>query len=357
VTDDAHLRALGWDDALADAWDAVARLGDHPGRVARVDRGGWVDVLTAAGEERARLHPRYRRLMDPLAAPTVGDWVVLRPDQGGGPTRLETVLPRRTAFVRTAGDAGESRTQLVAANVDVALVVVPADLDPNVRRIDRLLAVAISSGARAVVVLSKVDACDDPGAVRAALAEEVGDLEVIAISAVTGEGLDAVDALVAPGRTVVLVGASGAGKSTLANRLAGEELLATAPVRGDGAGRHTTTHRQLVVLPGGALLIDTPGVRSIGTWERDEDAEEQQFADVEALIAACRFADCSHGGEPGCAVRAALDDGTLGADRWVRHLTIEGDRAERERRREAAEKAAETRRSRAARAKGRRPRR
>jgi ribosome biogenesis GTPase len=350
------LPAFGWTAELDAAYARAARAGDLPGRVARIDRGGWVDLLTADGELRGRQHPRFRRTMDPLDAPAVGDWALLRPDPGGGPTQLQKLLPRTTALVRTAGDAGESRTQLVAANVDVVGVVVAADLDLNIRRLDRLLSVAYASGARPVVVLSKADACETPDDLAARVRDETDDVDVLVLSARTGQGMDDLDALVADGRTLVLIGTSGAGKSTLANRLAGEELLATQGLRGDGAGRHTTTHRQLVVLPGGGLLIDTPGLRSIGTWDAEDEEAAGAFDDVEELIASCRFGDCSHGGEPGCAVREALDEGVLMAERWERYRTIEADRAERASRREASERAAETRRSRAARAKGRRPR-
>jgi ribosome biogenesis GTPase / thiamine phosphate phosphatase len=352
---DAALRGLGLADEDATAFAAVAQPGDELARVARVDRGGWVTALTADGELRGRQHPRFRRLMDPLEIPTVGDWCVFRPDAGGGPTQLVQILPRRSAFVRTAGDAVESRTQLVAANVDVALVLVPCDGDRKLARIDRLLSLAFSSGAKPVLLLSKADACDDPDGVRAEVAAAVGDVVVLTLSAVTGEGFEALDALAVPGRTLVLVGTSGAGKSTLANRLAGSDVLATADVRADGRGRHTTTHRQLLLLPSGALLIDTPGLRSIGVWEADEEVDGP-FADVEALLAACRFADCGHGTEPGCAVRAALEDGSLPAERWARYRTIEAERVERAQRREAIEKAAATRRGRAARAKGRQSR-
>jgi ribosome biogenesis GTPase / thiamine phosphate phosphatase len=362
VPETTALTALGWTAELDRAFAAAARQGDLPGRIARIDRGGWVDVLTDRGELRGRKHPRFRRLMDPLDAPAVGDWAVLRPDPGGGPTLVQQLLPRSTALIRTAGDAEESRTQLVAANVDLVAIVVPADLVLNVRRLDRLLAVAHASGARPLILLTKIDACAGPAAAIATVRAEARDVAVLPLSARTGEGLGAVEALLGPGRTLVLLGTSGAGKSTLANRLLGEELLATTEVRGDGAGRHTTTYRQLVVLPGGGLLIDTPGVRSIGTWEGEEAdgdegaerSEEEQFADVEALIAACRFGDCSHGPEPGCAVRAALDAGELDPERWDRYRTIETDREERARRRAATARAAETRRSRAARARGRR---
>jgi ribosome biogenesis GTPase / thiamine phosphate phosphatase len=354
VLEFSGLRRLGWDSERTAEVEAVAEAGDRPARIARIDRGGWVTALDSTGEVRARQHPRFRRLMDPLDAPAVGDWALFRPDPGGGPIRLELLLPRRTAFVRTAGDAEESRTQVIAANVDVALVVVPIDSDVNLRRVDRLVSLAFSSGATPVLLLSKADACPEPHSVAAAVRAEVGGVDTVWLSARTGLGLDVLDTYVRAGVTLVLVGASGSGKSTLANRLAGRELLDTAEVRADGRGRHTTTHRQLVELPGGALLIDTPGLRSIGMWDADEAAEDSAFEDVEELMASCRFGDCSHTSEPGCAVAAALADGSLDPSRWQRYRTIESDREERAQRREAVEKAAETRRSRAARARGRR---
>jgi ribosome biogenesis GTPase / thiamine phosphate phosphatase len=322
-----------------------------------VDRGGWVTVEAAGGQLRARKHPRFRRLMDPLAAPTVGDWVVLRPDDGGGPSRVERVLPRRGAFIRSAGDDADSRVQVVAANVDTAMVLVPLDGDRNRRRTDRLLSLAWSSKATPVLVLSKADACADvPHAVADATAQVQG-VAVLVVSARTGEGLDELERYCTAGQTIVLVGTSGAGKSTLANRLYGEDALATQELRADGRGRHTTTHRQLLRLPTGGLLIDTPGLRSIGVREDDVEAgEDQVFRDVEELIAACRFGDCSHGGEPDCAVQQALASGDLHEERWDSYRTLTEQRAELTRRRAAAQHTAETRRTRAARDRGRRGR-
>jgi ribosome biogenesis GTPase / thiamine phosphate phosphatase len=352
------LRALGWSDELGHAWEAMAEPPDLPGRVARVDRGGWVSVQTGSGDERrARMHPRFRRLMDPLAAPTVGDWVVLRPDEGGGPTLAIEVLPRRSAFVRSAGDDSDSRIQVVAANVDTAMVLVPLDGDRNRRRTDRLLSLAWSSRAAPVLVLTKADACPDVSSAVEDATAEVRGVPVHVISAVTGDGVGELAPYCTTGQTIVLVGTSGAGKSTLANRLYGEEILETRGLRADGQGRHTTTHRQLLRLPDGGLLIDTPGLRSIGVREADEEAgEDRAFADVEALVSACRFSDCVHGGEPDCAVRAALEAGELSAARWDSYRTLETERAALAERREAAERAAETRRSRAARQRGRRSR-
>lgn len=348
LPDFAALERLGWDAERTSEYRVLAAPGDLPARIARVYRGGWVDALVGTEQVRARKHPRFRRLMDPLEAPVVGDWAVLRPDPAGGPTLLERLLSRRTALVRTAGDADESRTQVMAANVDVVLIVVPIDVAVNVRRLDRLLSLAHSSGAHPVVVLSKADACANPQAIADDLADEVGGAGLVWLSARSGVGLERLRPYLRPGSTLVLIGASGGGKSTLANALAGRELLETGEVRADGRGRHTTTHRQLVELPSGALLIDTPGLRSIGTWTgEDEEPEAALFSDVEEIAAACRFSDCTHNGEPDCAIAEALESGLLTAERWERYLKLQADREERERRRQAMERAAETRRARA----------
>jgi ribosome biogenesis GTPase / thiamine phosphate phosphatase len=348
------LRALGWGARLEKAWGDAARPGDVPARVTRADRGGWVTTETADGQVRARMHPRFRRLMDPLAAPTVGDWVSLRHDPGGGPTLVEVVLPRHSAFIRSAGDDADSRIQVVAANVDWAMVLVALDGDRNRRRTDRLLSLAWASQARPVLLLTKADACDDVAAAVADATAEIGDVAVHVLSARTGHGVEELQPYCSAGQTIVLVGTSGAGKSTLANRLFGEEVLDTQEVRSDGQGRHTTTHRQLLQLPTGGLLIDTPGLRSIGMREDDEDSgEDQAFRDVEELMASCRFADCSHGAEPDCAVHEALGSGELSAARWDSYRTLAAEREALARRREAGERAAETRRSRAARRRGR----
>ncbi len=317
------LAALGWDaqfDRDFRAHGDDARL--HPARVTAQHRGRW--IVTRAGgdtlvEEPAVLAGRLRhQAADAERLPAVGDWVEIVPATPGGEGVgvIARLLPRRTAFVRRA--AGEPvAAQVVAANVDVALVVdplAPGPSRPNARRLERYVALAWESGALPVVVLTKAELCDDVEAAVAAARAAAPGGDVVALSSVTGENLAALDAILRPGRTAVLLGPSGAGKSTLVNRLLGDERLATRAVRADGKGRHTTTHRELFRLAGGALLVDTPGMRELALWDADAGLDGA-FADVLALADGCRFRDCAHDGEPGCAVRAAVADGRLDAAR------------------------------------------
>lgn len=284
------LSRYGWDAT----WEQIASTLDvagAPGRVARVDRGR-VDVLTADG----RLHASAR------VPAAVGDWVLVHDDA------VAAVLPRRTTLARAA-TSGRSEGQVLAANVDTVLVTVPADAAARTGRVERLVALAWESGATPVLVVTKTDRCADPGSVLAELALSAPGVEVVAVSAVTGEGVDAVAA--AARGTTVLVGPSGAGKSTLANALLGEDVLAVGEVRAvDGKGRHTTVHRELLPLAGGGVLVDTPGLRAVGVQDAAEGID-RAFADVVELAEGCRFADCAHDREPGCAVRAAVDAGAL----------------------------------------------
>jgi ribosome biogenesis GTPase len=291
---DSVLAGLGWDatwEQLALATDAPA--GALPGRVARIDRGR-VDVLT----EHGRVHA------PPRVACAVGDWVLVDGDV------VLSVLPRRTALTRAAV-SGRSEAQVLATNVDTVLVAVPLTAGLRPGRVERLVALAWESGAAPVVVLTKIDQDDGSSLVDALteLSVTAPGVDVVPVSAVTGDGLGEVAA--ATGGTTVLVGPSGAGKSTLANALLGGEAMAVGEVRPvDGKGRHTTTHRELVPLPGGGVLIDTPGLRAVGVRAAAEGID-RAFADVVDLADACRFADCAHDTEPGCAVAAAVDAGTL----------------------------------------------
>nr|WP_225224398.1 ribosome small subunit-dependent GTPase A [Cellulomonas sp. JH27-2] len=262
------------------------------------------------------------------AVPTVGDWVEV--DDG----QVRAIRPRTSALVRDS--AGEtSREQVLAANVDVVLVVEHLDPDPDLGRVERMLTLAWRSGARPVVVLTKADLVPDPEGTARDVAQAAIAVDVHAVSATTGGGLEPLRALLTPGTTLVVVGPSGAGKSTLVNALAGAEVMSTGERREvDGRGRHTTTHRELVAMPGGAVLIDTPGIRGVGVVA-DEEALDATFADVAELVGRCRFADCHHTGEPGCAVADALADGRLTQRRYDSYLKLAREAAYQARRSDA----------------------
>jgi ribosome biogenesis GTPase len=299
------LEQLGWDATFA---GQLTALGDHdlvPGRVSRYD-GGAVTVLTAAGPVRATLAGRLRYAGEDVA---VGDWVALRS------TQIHAVLPRRSTFSRLAV-GGETVTQIVASNVDTVFVVTPLTGEVKLRWLERYLTVAWQSGANPVVVLTKADLHPAPEQAVADASAVAYGVPVHAVSGTTGDGLAALGPYLVPGRTVAMVGASGVGKSTLANELSGGTAgLATAAVRdSDGRGRHTTTYRQLVVLPSGALLIDTPGMRELALADADEGVDTA-FADIAELADGCRFHDCAHDAEPGCAVQSAIAAGDLDPDR------------------------------------------
>jgi ribosome biogenesis GTPase / thiamine phosphate phosphatase len=313
VTD---LSSLGWS---ADR-DAELPAGSRPGRVARVDRGR-LTVLTADSELRA--HPAAALLEG--TGPAVGDWVALRGELA------VAVLPRRTAFTRVV--AGRtSAEQVVAANLDLVLVVDALTTAPRLRRVERYLAVAWGSGAAPVVVLTKADLCDDvPGALLAVAEDAVG--------------VD-VRALLGTGRTAAMVGPSGVGKSSLANALAGTAVATTHGIReADGRGRHTTTARELHLLPGGGLLVDTPGMRELGLV--DDAGVDTAYADVTELAARCRFRDCAHRTEPGCAVAAAIDDGRLDPARYTAWRKLQAEAHRQALRSDARARAAEHARVRA----------
>jgi ribosome biogenesis GTPase len=270
-----------------------------------------VRVRSAGGERLAGLAGRLRlALRRPEERPAVGDWVALRSREGPGRTLVHAVLPRRTAFVRrAAGD--QTVQQVLAANVDTVFLVMGLDRDYNPRRIERALVLAWESGAEPVIVLNKTDLSDEVEACRAEVEAAAPGVPVVALSAKRSEGLGDLGPWLRRGRTVALLGSSGVGKSTIVNRLLGEERQRTREVReSDQRGRHTTTHRELLALPGGGLLIDTPGLREIQLWATEEGLAAA-FDDVETFAAGCRFRDCAHEAEPGCAVRAAVAEGRL----------------------------------------------
>ncbi|GAA5087645.1 ribosome biogenesis GTPase [Thermocatellispora tengchongensis] len=314
----SRLSALGWDDTFA----AALPGGTVPARVARVDRGA-AEVAAADGPHHAQYSARVRRAAaeNPVALPCVGDWVALRL-LAEGRYELEAVLPRRTSFVRggvsrdsRGGLSGDGQGQVLAANVDVVFVAEPAmhatDF-ADLGRIERLVALAWESGGTPVVVITKADLFDQglPDLLADVAAAAPG-VDVHAVSVHRGEGVETVRGYLPPGRTAVVLGPSGAGKSTLVNAMAGAEVMVTQQVRaGDGRGRHTTVHRELITLPGGGLVIDTPGIRRIGLYDMS-DGVDRVFADIDELAERCRFSDCGHNGEPGCAVIEAVESGDL----------------------------------------------
>lgn len=316
------LSDLGYSGRFQSAFAEVAEPGLVPGRVARGDRGMHV-VLTEDGAVHAESHHRFRGRDALEHTPVVGDWVAVRVVDGTDPL-IERVLPRGSAFVRA--DPGDATTaQVVAANVDTIFLMHALPGEFNLRRMERELVVAWQSGASPVVILSKADlSADVEGAVEAARSVAPG-VPVHALSSLDGRGMDEIAAYASQGRTVALLGASGVGKSTLANVLAGEHLQATQEVRPrDSKGRHTTVARELVPLPGGGVLIDTPGMRGLAPWEGGRGMD-LAFADITALACECRFADCSHDAEPGCAVRAAVAEGRLPARRLESYLSLRSE--------------------------------
>ncbi|PDT72458.1 ribosome small subunit-dependent GTPase A [Bradyrhizobium sp. C9] len=336
------INLYGWSDRDGQAFAPCAAQGCVPARVV-VQQRGLYTLVTDHGELRAQLAGRLVHEAREGGHPVVGDWVAVTARPAEGAATIHAILPRRTMFVRKAADTVQA-VQVVAANVDVALLVASMNADFNLRRLERYLATAWQSGARPVVVLTKADLRDAPDDIVAAAESIAFGVPVLVVSAVTGAGVTELAALLKPGETCVLVGSSGAGKSTLVNAFAGTERMATGGIREDDArGRHTTTHRELVRLPGGALILDTPGMRELGLIDAEEGLGVA-FDDIEALARDCRFRDCGHGNEPGCAVRTALETGQLDPDRWRGFQKLQRELAHLDRKEDRAARAAEKRR-------------
>ncbi len=310
----AALTALGWHAGHADAFARYAEDGLVPARVA-VEHRSVFELYAADGEVEASLSGRLRhRAKQRRDLPAVGDWVALTRPAAGGLGLIEAVLPRTSVFTRKVAGR-ETDEQIVAANIDVVFLVSSLNAEFNPRRLERYLALAWESGAAPVVVLSKADLCADPGPLVHAAEQVSPGVSVLLTSATSGQGIDALLARLAGHRTGALLGSSGVGKSTIINAMVGYQRQATAEVRAaDARGRHTTTWRELVAVPGGGLLIDTPGMRELQLFDADEGIGAA-FADIEALARACAFGDCTHGPEPGCAVKAAVAEGRLDAER------------------------------------------
>lgn len=306
------LHALGWDASRAEEWAHLASDMLVPGRVAVQHRGELV-VYTASGEARAELPGRaLYETAHRSELPVVGDWVALEP-RPGGPALVRSVLERRTSFSRkVAGRATDE--QVLAANIDLTWIAAPLDRGPRLRGIERYLTAAFEGGTLPVVVLTKADCSPDVVDALDSVATVAPGVDVHVTSSVTGEGIDALKDRLHGHVTVALLGPSGAGKSSLVNALVGSSHQVVRDVRHDGKGRHTTTARSLVPLPSGGVLLDTPGLRELQLWDSG-DGLDRAFSDIAALAAGCRFRDCSHSHEPGCAVVAALRAGALAQDR------------------------------------------
>jgi ribosome biogenesis GTPase len=343
ATRNGLLAAHGWSDELGAAFAARSGPGHEPGRVLVGGRGRY-RVIAGAGELEAAVSGRFRYEAASAADfPAVGDWVVLERREGDAGATIHALLPRRSWFSRSAGTEIVDE-QVAAANIDAVFLVSALNQEFNLRRLERYLALAWSSGALPVVVLNKADLADDVAARLAEAAAIANGAPVHAVSAITGQGLGALEAYLGPGRTVALLGSSGVGKSTILNALLGHERQRTHATRADDdRGRHTTTARELVLLPGGGALVDTPGMRAIGLWDADAGLDEA-FADVEALAASCRFRDCRHESEPGCAVHRAIERGELDAARLESRHKLERELRSLERRRGGPASRADARR-------------
>jgi len=318
--DTGELKRWGWDETWREHFRALERDDVVPARVMRGARRSVELVGATDPGTRARIPGRILR-QGPEQRPVVGDWLAVR--ERDGDWEVCAILPRRSLFRRRAAGRAAA-VQLIAANVDTVLLMMGLDADYNLRRIERYLTLSAPSGATSVIVLNKRDLAEALDERIAEIASIASGAPVIALSAKLGEGLEPLEDYLAPGATVALLGSSGVGKSTLVNRLVGHELQPTATVRErDGRGKHTTTSRELIRLEGGALLIDTPGMRELGLWTEDADALDDTFEDVARLAASCRFRDCGHTSEPGCAVIAALRAGDLAEARLASYLKLQ----------------------------------
>jgi ribosome biogenesis GTPase len=309
-----RLEDIGWDERLSRIWESDFQApGLEPARIASSLRGAFL-LWTAGGDVEAPARPKLIRRAE--TKPCTGDWIALRTN----PAVVEALLPRSSRVARKASGA-QTVEQVLGANVDVLFLVTGLDRDFNIRRLERYLAIARESGAQPVIVLNKADVSDDLEQNLASVQAVAGNVSILPVSAKTGAGVDAMLALLKPGRTAALIGSSGVGKSALTNRLLGYELREVGDLReSDQRGQHTTVGRELLRAPAGWLLMDLPGIREVQPI--GDAGMEETFADIEELMTQCRFRDCGHSSEPGCAIRAALESGELDAARYANYQRI-----------------------------------
>ncbi|MBH8574072.1 ribosome small subunit-dependent GTPase A [Nostocaceae cyanobacterium CENA369] len=317
-----NLNSLGWSNFFASSFEPYRQQGFSVGRVAIEYRNTYT-LYSERGELTAEVTGKLRhRATQPQDFPAVGDWVVIRVRESEGQATIHEILPRKSKFSRkTVGSKTEE--QIVAANVDTVFLVSGLDGDFNPRRIERYLVLAWESGANPVIVLNKADLCNSLEECLAQVEAVAIGVPVIVLSATSNQGLDALKPYLQPGQTVTLLGSSGVGKSTITNQLKGVAVQTVQAVRqGDDRGRHTTTHRELILLPTGGLIMDTPGMREIQIWSGDEGLQET-FADIETWAQECRFRNCQHNNEPGCAVQQALAEERLDYSRFLSYQKLQ----------------------------------
>jgi ribosome biogenesis GTPase len=317
-----NLELLGWNSFFSKSYEGHSQEGHTVGRVALEHKNNYI-LYTEQGELSAEVSGKLRyQATERQDFPAVGDWVVISVREAQKTATIHAVLPRKSKFSRkTVGTKTEE--QIIATNVDTVFLISGLDGDFNLRRIERYLILVWESDANPVIILNKADLCEDVEQCREAVEEIAFGVPIIILSAVNNQGLDALIPYLNQGQTVALLGSSGVGKSTITNQLAGKAIQSVQAVRqGDDRGKHTTTHRELIILPSGGLLMDTPGMREIQIWTGDEGLQET-FADIKSLAMQCRFHDCRHEQEPGCAVQEALADGSLDYQRFLNHQKLQ----------------------------------